>query len=413
MTINSEPKIILKAFIDSRLEFEKYGPYIIGLKNLDRQMKTMLDYITKFYEAYPESLNIPKAEFDLFLKTNDPFNFRNNNSQYIDDVYITNLTNKNLKLDVIESCVEKHLMAKVLDKVALVLDNNQSGVLSDVQNIVDEYHSIIRNPPKAFFEYKLNLAELVKGEITNTGLPFINPKPNEIIKGMREGQLGLIYAYVDTGKTSYGVANLCSAAQSLELVNSDRPAIYGCNEEDVRRVSLRAIQCMTNWADDEIEKNQALVDAIINKKGFKRIKFIDHVTNLMVVKKILDKYSPRVFFIDLGTKVKVTGSKAEGVSALEETFNNLRDLAKRHRTTIICMAQGGDDCFQKQYPTLRDIYGSKSAIQGELDWAISVGVDSSDQNYAGWRFFAITKNKGDKATYACRFDHKRCQFNQV
>lgn len=408
-----ETNIILKAFLESRDDFEKYGPYIIGLKNLERNMKQMLGFIKGFYDAYPDASEAPQAELKLYMDANDPFNFASNNEGYIKDIYATSLANVALKLDVIEGCVEKHFMAKVIDKASLVIDNNQTGILSKIQDDIDEYHSIIRNPPVDMVEYKLDLAELIKNEITNIGIPFVNQKPNDVIRGMREGQLGLIYAYVDTGKTSYGVANLCSVAQSLHAINSKRPVVYGCNEEDVKRVTLRAIQCMTNWSDEEIEANQALVDGIIKGKGFDKIKFIDHVTSMRIVEKILTKHAPRVMFIDLGTKVKVQNSKAEGVHALEESFNQLRDLAKRHKCTIVCMAQGGDDCFEKQYPSLRDIYGSKSAIQGELDWAISVGVDSTDTNYANWRFFSITKNKGDKATYACRFDHKRCQFKQV
>ena len=77
------------------------------------------------------------------------------------------------------------------------------------------------------------------------------------------------------------------------------------------------------------------------------------------------------------------------------------------------MIQGGDDCFEKTYPTLRDIYGSKSAIQGTLDWAISIGWNADDANYAAWRYFNITKNKGNVGKYACRFDEDRCQFKEV
>lgn len=409
----NESSIVIKLLLTSREDYEKYGPYILGLKNMERNMKTMVNFIKQFYDSYPKATEITQEEFNLFLKNNDTYNFAGNNKEYINGVFNTSLANKDLKLDVVEAVIERHITSRVLDKVALVLDNNQTGVLSKIQNDIDEYHSIIRNPPKDISEYKLDLNALIKTEITNIGLPFINTKPNDVIRGMREGQLGFIYAYVDTGKTSYGVANLCSVAQSLEAVKSPRPAIYGCNEEDVSRVTLRAIQCMTNWTDTEIEKNQKHVQNVLDAKGFNRIRFIDHVTNMRVVEKILIKYDPRVFFIDLGTKVKVTGSKAEGVSALEETFNNLRDLAKRYRCTIVAMGQGGDDCFEKKYPTLRDIYGSKSAVQGELDWAISIGVDASDPNYEGFRYFSITKNKGDKATYECRFDHKRCQFSEV
>lgn len=404
---------ILRAFLDNRDLFEKFAPYVMGLKNMERTMSLMLGFIKKFYEKYPDSDDIPESELRLFLGSYDTFNFANNHNQYIRDIYTARINNQGLTMDIIEGCVEKHQFAKILDKAALVIDNNKKQVLPTLQDDLDEYNSIIRTPPKDMVEYKLNLPELVKAEISTIGIPFVNQMPNDVIRGMKESQLGLIYAYVDVGKTSYGVANNCSVANYLATIKSERPTIYACNEEDVSRVTLRHIQCMTGRSDQEIEQDVKSTQQIIKTKGFDYIKFIDHVTNMRIVEKILTKYHPRVIFIDQGTKVRITGSNKEGVNALEEIFNTYRDLAKRYKTTIICMAQGGEECFAKKYPDLRDIYGSKSAIQGELDWAISVGTDNEDSKYADWRFFSITKNKGDKAKYACRFDHKRCQFKQV
>jgi hypothetical protein len=408
----SEEQIIVRAFLDDRETYEKYAPYILGLKNLERNMKLMLGYTKKFYEKYPDVDRCPESDFRLYLGAYDTMNFVNNNDAYIKEIYSLDMTNKNLTLDVIEGSVEKHIMSRVLDKCAVVLDNNKKGIISTIQDDVDEYHQIIRNPPKDMVEYQLNLQELIKGEITTKGIPFVNDTPNNVLRGMRKGQLGLIYAYVDTGKTSYGVANLCSVAQYLHHNKDPRPVVYACNEEDVSRVSLRAIQCMTNWNNAEIALNEPTVNSIIKAKGFDCIRFVDHITNMRLIEKVLAKYGPAVMFIDQGTKVKPPGNK-EGVDALEETFNQYRDLAKRYSCTIISMAQGGEGCFNKKRPELKDIYGSKSAIQGELDWAISIGTDNSDVKYQNFRYFSITKNKGGKATYECRFDFERCQFKEV
>jgi len=407
--------LILRAFLSDRTTFEKYAPYIINLENLDRSMKITLGFIKLFYETYRKIDKVIEPEFNLFLEKEDKFNFLKNNTTYIQDIYKTPIQNNSLTLDVIESCVEQHIMSKVLDKAALVLDNNKSGILSSIQDDIDKFHSIIRNPPKDMMEYTLDLDSLIKDEITTMGIPFCNKRPNDMIRGMRVGQLGLIYAYVGTGKTSYGVSNLCSVASILEAKNSDRPVVYGGNEEAIKRITLRTIQCMTNWNDTEIAINKALVTPILKRKGFNRIHFIDHVTTTTILEKILDKYNPRVMFIDQGTNVKISSSKKEGVNALEELFSLYRDLAKRHNCTLICMAQGGEDCFDKQYPTLKDIYGSKSAIQGTLDWAISVGRTFDDVKYLNWRYFNITKTKGknDNPKYECRFDTDRCQFKQV
>lgn len=407
--------VILKAFLSDRDTYEKYAPYIIGLKSMDNNVKNTLDFIKLYYDKYKKETSILESSFKLFINNNDKFNFLKSNIKYIDTIYNTNIVNTSLTLDIIESCIEQHYAASVLNKIALIIDNKQTNVLSTIQDDINDFHNAIRNPPKSFVEYSLDLNKLIKTQITNTGLPFCNQIPNDAIGGFREGELGAIYAYVSTGKTSYGVANLCTAAQYCETNDIKRPLIYGGNEEAIKKIALRSIQCMTNWDDKEIETNEKLVIPILKQKGYYRIKFIDHIIDINTVENILTKYNPQIFFIDKGSSVKIPGSKKQGVDNLEELFDIYRDLAKRHKCTIVVMLQGGDECFEKQYPTLRDIYGSKSAIQGTLDWAISVGKNVKDEKYKLWRYFCITKLKGEGEgdTYACRFDKKRCQFKQV
>lgn len=405
--------VILRSFLDNRDDFDKYGPYILAIENMDRIPRQMLMYVKSFYEKYPKSDRIPEAELKLYLSQASVSNFADNNKEYIASIYKLDISNTDLRMDIIEAACEKHFMADVVDRASLVLNNGKAGELSKIQDIVDEYHSIIRRPPQDMLEYKLDLKKLLDEEVRTNGAPFANTTPNDIIRGMREGQLGLIYAYVDTGKTSYGVANLCSIAKWLHDNGIDRPVIYAANEEDVSRVSLRAIQCMTNWNNAELDMYESTVEKVIKKRGFGHIRFIDQVTTMRAIEKILIKYNPRVMFIDQGTKVSVTGSKKEGVHELEEKFNTYRNLAKAHKCTIVSMAQGGEECSGKKYPSLKNIYGSKSAVQGELDWAISMGTDDSDSKYENWRFFNISKNKGGKGSYACRFDAERCQFKEV
>lgn len=86
--------------------------------------------------------------------------------------------------------------------------------------------------------YTLNLKELVKNEITNFCIPFVNSKLNDVIRGMRSGQLGLIYTYIDTGKISYSVANLYSVANYLPTKLSDRPVVYAWNEYELTKTGM-------------------------------------------------------------------------------------------------------------------------------------------------------------------------------
>jgi hypothetical protein len=257
---------------------------------------------------------------------------------------------------------------------------------------------------------------LIDKSIKTGGLPFCLPTANKAIKGCRPGTNGLIFAYVDTGKTSFGVANLCSMhRENLKVHNCDRPIIYAGNEEDIKEVSLRAIQCLTRQNDDEIAKNETITQGTLQSLHFDQIKFVDHVRTMSGVERLLDKWNPRVMYIDQGTKVKLTGqTEVRDVNSLEEVFNNFRELGKIHDCGMVAMAQANAESAEAKYLTLRSLYGSKVAIQGELDWAIGVGVDAENIKYAAYRFFNICKNKkGDKPQFAAKFDAGRCRFKEV
>jgi len=405
--------ILLRAFLDSREHFDKYGPYIMALKNLERNTKFLLNYIRDFYTKYPKSVAIPEQDLRIFIKSVDMYDFAAANSEWIASIYRYDSSNTDLQMDVIEAACERHFMAEVVDKAAIVLDKGKSGHLSSVQDIIDEFHGILRAPPKRKLEEDTHdLRALIK-DITTKGIPFVNKTATDYIGGMKRGQLGLISAYTNVGKTSYSVANCCAAAAELFKRGDPRDVIYAGNEEAIRRARFRAINCFTNWDDNEVARNEKLVDAILKQRGYFKIKWFDHINEISLVDRLLDTYRPRVLFIDQGSKVTINRSKKEGVNALEEVFNNYREMAKKYDATIISVMQGGEGAFEKKYPTLRDLYGTKSAVQGELDWSIAVGVDVSDVNYSTWRFFNINKNKGKEGTYACRFDAERCQFTEA
>jgi hypothetical protein len=193
--------ILLRAFLDSREHFDKYGPYIMALKNLERNTKFFMDYIRDFYGKYPKAMDIPEQDLRVFIKSVDVFNWADSNSEFISSVYRYNPSNKDLQMDVIEAACERHFMAEVVDKAALVLDKGKAGQLSSVQDIIDEFHSVLRSPPRKALEADVHdLRSLIK-DITTKGLPFVNKTPTDYIGGMKRGQLGLISAYTNIGKT--------------------------------------------------------------------------------------------------------------------------------------------------------------------------------------------------------------------
>lgn len=409
-------KVILKHFLDSRDSFEQYGPNILAIKNLDREVRVVLNLITKYYNTYKVK-GIGAEELKVFYKKLHQTKMTQDIETYLADIFKVNVTNKDLTLDLIEATIERHTASKILDKLALVIEGGKTKYIHTIQDDIDDYISTLRNPPSNIIApFKLDLDELIKKEIKEIGLPFVSPTMNKEIRGAKGGTIGLIFAYVGVGKTSFATKNIANMAHHIATKEpwDTRPLVYGCNEEAQQRVALRIIQGLTGYDSKQIAAQPKLVKKALTMNGYDRIEIIDQVTHLRTVRRILEKYGPRVMFIDQGTKVKVWGQKERDVQTLEALFNTYREWGKEFDCAFICCAQADGECRDKEYLQKDDLYFSKVGIPGELDWMVGVGLPEDD-NYATWRRFNICKNKfgEEDVRFSMRFNKYSNQFKEV
>ena len=409
-------QITLRKILEDRSCYDKYYPYIAAIKNMPKEMRLVTMLIKTYYDKYPHINNVTENDFLMFINNVDKGGYTATITQFVKDLYALDVTNSDLTMDIVESVVEKHIAARVLDKIANIIDYDKNGILSTIQDDLDEYNKIIRNPPKNVLQpYKTVIGRLIRNQIKTVGLPMVSSRFTKQIMGAREGTLGLIFAFVDSGKTSFGIANIVSMAHWLHVndPNYNRPLIYAGNEEDEERVALRITQCMSGMNNAEIRDDPRTVKRRLQARGFDRIKIIDGVNHLAHVERVMDVFNPRVLMIDQGTKVQFGKIDTHETASLQELFNRYRELAKTYKCTIISLAQANADGESQKWLNMSHIYGSKVAIPGELDWAIGIGTDD-DANYRHWRFFNICKNKfGEKDQFPMEFKHESCQFIDI
>jgi hypothetical protein len=204
-----------------------------------------------------------------------------------------------------------------------------------------------------------------------------------------------MFAYVDGGKTSFSLAALAKFAQYYK--DTKETLVYACNEEADVRVGERLTSAFTGKSYAELHKEfkgrSDDLNEYLAELGWHRIKIIGGVTHLKSVRRILDDWGPVALFIDQGQKVK-TEYKAEGVTEVRLLYNEYRDMMNEYNCAGIAVEQATGDASNKQWLTLADMYGSRVAIQGELDWAIGVGkMLDSRGNENNTRYLNCCKNK--------------------
>ena len=413
--MSSELKI-LKLFCMDRKEFNKGEPYLSELKNLERELKVVLNLIIRFYAQYDDRTSINVDEFKGFYDLNYP-NSREREVYFeiVNDIYRLDI-NTDLMRDLLEQVIERHYASGIIMKLAPVVEGTAKGVLPIVGESVQNFIAQMRNPPtrtKSLEPARYDLRELIETEIRDKGLLWPAPKFNEILGGLKRATLGILFAYVDTGKTSLGMA--CTAGFANQL-KEDEVCIYAGNEEASPRLALRLMQAFTNRTRREIAESPETTEQLGIERGFNRVLLFDSITHVRQLDSLMGEYHPRFVIVDQGTKLDTDRSGHNEVSDAQFLFNWYRERAKLFNTSILCLAQAMGETENRRYLKLSDIYGSRVAIQGELDYAIGVGRTLDDLAYTNIRFISVPKNKlkdGESGKFNLEFIRERCQFKEV
>lgn len=393
--MNTSEIAIFKKFITNKEDFDKYGGYFSKLPTFNKELKLLLNLISSYYDTY-QSTSISTSE----LLTYFDYTYPNNSSRFsyaeiikaIEQVEV----NDELLINLIEQTVEKHYSNKIITELLPVIEGNKYSVLQNIPPIIDEYSSVLKNPNSKINQdlipNELSVQELVTKELNNPGLQFSLKKLNSVLGGLRTGTNNLMSAYVGAGKTSFWTKQAATFAKQL---NDGEHILYAGNEEAAYRVNLRTTQALLNLSYNQILQDPEKIEKDRMEAGFGKIKIFDSITGTNQIRKLLDKYHTKVLIVDQGPKVVLSDYKnkdTKSVDHLELLFNWYRELAKEYDIGIISIAQSGLSGYNKRWLNLTDIYGSNSAIQGEVDFSIGMGF-LDDPAKETQRYFHITKAK--------------------
>jgi KaiC/GvpD/RAD55 family RecA-like ATPase len=409
----------MKLFTESKTNLEKYGTYIESLPTMDRDLKLIYELIKRYYKDYPEHNYIAEDELKAFYDYCYPqARDKQLHHDQIAAIHEAEVSTS-IMTDLVEQIVEQHYANLILNDLVPVIDGNKFGVLPAVRSHIEEFISLMKNPPaetQGLEPCNLTVRELVEQEIDDEGVPWHLENLNQTIGGIRRKTLGCVFAFVDSGKTSFGVAACANFANHLKETGDT--IVYAGNEESAARMSLRLTQGMMNVTRRQVKESPDDYDAARRERGWTRIKVLDSISTTDQLLRILDEWKPHVLFIDQGTKVtmKSRGSTKE-IEALQNLFNFYREKAKEYDCAIICLAQGVGEAENRKWLKLSDIYGSRVAIQGELDYAIGIGrLTDVKPQYENFRYINVPKNKlldGATTRFTTLFEKEICRWSPV
>ena len=314
---------------------------------------------------------------------------RDNFNVLINEIKNIDLPNEKIAQNIIRSLFKRGIA------------QNVAQIATDIYNGSDIDFSEIKKELEVTFE-EVNEYEYVTGNIDNlleqlkdnTKWKFNLPPLREKVNGVGEGNLIIVFARPEAGKTAFWV-NLVSGVDGFASQGAKVCALI--NEEPAVRTQMRLINAHTGMTFDEIRADK--VGA--NKKWLQikhNIKILDTVSwSLDDVDEFVQKENPDILIVDQLDKVNVKGSFARTDEKLRAIYTGAREIAKRNKCCVIAVSQASADGHGKLQLSFDMMEGSKTGKAAEADVIIGVGhnalLKTNDDSNERYRELAISKNK--------------------
>jgi hypothetical protein len=322
-----------------------------------------------------------------------------------------NIDNPGLLTDLLNSVVEKHILARISGVSIEVINGQKASGIIEITELVDEYKHLINAARDAENDVcDISIQDLFAPDAD--GLKWRLRFLNETIGPLKNATLGHIFARPDAGKTSMALSEVTYLVRQMPV---GTPILYLNNEEDIRRVKRWGVCSMLGVKEEWIAQNPIRAEELWKHNRGEDIKFIGECHDIFQIEKYIQIDKPGIVVIDQGPKVMIPGTaKMQGPDILKKLYNEYRKLAKNYETRVITLGQADDASTNRQWLGLTNIDSSKVGIPGELDWALGVGF-IDDPKFAAIRYLNVAKNKltGRRARKEVTFKMEHSRFSDV
>ena len=295
--------------------------------------------------------------------------------------------NHDLQMDVVKNFWMRD-RARLIGEKAISIFTGQDVDFGELQRIMDTVEDGRMENKTTYTECDLDLEELLKKTSGDPDFPFDWSIINEVLQGMWRGNLGIIFARPEVGKTTF-CAFLCAS-----YVKQKKKIIYWANEEPSELVKLRIIQSYFAIDPKEMHANSEKYIQLYRKIILPYLKVMSCAgTSIEEVNDYAQLNKPDIMFCDQLDKFKVRGDFSRGDERLKEIYIYAREIAKRNNLLMWAISQASYDGHDRAFIDYAMLDGSKTGKAGEADVIIGLGKTGSSEVENNVRHICISKNK--------------------
>lgn len=406
--------------LEDRATHQQFSRFVTS-SVLEDNSRAVVEALGAYYEAMPDVSRVDWAEFGTWLTTvHSPWVKAERKQVY--RAMCARLDELTLSPDLYDSLVhalnERNYAAELREIAEDVCEGRGRRSLDEAFKLLTEYKE--SNPTSsasglAAYFVDDDLADT----ITDVNAPGLEWRLEELNVGagpLRLGDLVLLGARPEAGKTSLVLYNAVYMAAQLP---PDRPVIYFCNEEDGRRVRVRAIQAALGVTSAQIRDNankasEAFYKRVGGPDKFRVLRKRDlHIDEIIAV---CEEYNPGLIIVDQLRKCAGFEKAASPTERFQRLFMEARDLACRI-APVIAVHQADQTAEGQMRLRASQLEACKTEIQGEIDLLLMLGCADPSQPS---RMLTICKNKltgGPRsddtykhASFPLQFDASRAKY---
>ena len=362
----------------------------IGKTVFTNGVGSFYDTIKKAHEKYPDNdLDISEVSalhtevYNPALTRASKINFVN----LIDDIKNEKLPNKDVANDILDSMYKKSVAHRIALEATNIYNGGDASFLT-IKNYVDEIENEVEDIEGSVTD---DIAELIKELDEDTQYTFGDiPDLRRLVKGVGKGNLVIVFARPETGKTAFWVS-LVANRNGFASQGAKVHALV--NEEPAIRTQMRLISCWTGMTKEEISKDVSL--ATERWKEIKsNVKIIDTVNwDLDQIDAYCDAHKPDIVIVDQLDKIGVRGNFARTDEKLRAIYTGAREVAKRHDCCIIAISQASAEAQGRAELTFDMMENSRTGKAAEADLIIGIGQQNVVDSEAVLRTLCVSKNK--------------------
>ena len=372
------------------LNYDFYGRVknIITRDMFEGRYATLFDTISYAHKNY--ATNLTRDQLDsLFMDRNpamphsakhEVFEIIAGLSEHVSDA-------GELEYDVVKNFWVRDRARQIGEK-AIAIFTGESEHFGELKTLIDMVEDGRMSDKTTYSEMDKGFSQLIQEETGEPDFPFEWQLLGEHLSGMDRGNLGIIFARPEVGKTTF------CAFLAAGYIKLKQKVVYWANEEPAEKIKLRIIQSYFGVTRFDMRNDEENLARRYAEEVEPYLIVMDSVgTSMAELNEYAQLNEPDVMFCDQLDKFRVAGEFNRGDERLKETYVVAREVAKRNKLLIWSVSQASFEAHDRQFIDYAMLDGSRTGKAGEADVIIGIGKTGTSEEENTVRHICISKNK--------------------